>query len=65
MAHTQLDVDLIFNERTPSARARLQAPRGDFAAPYPKELLRQKSALLPEQSELQTVRHFRRGCDIS
>ncbi len=60
MAHIRNDVDLIFNDSTPNARARVQAPRGNFANPYPSELSRQKKSLLPEQSELQTVRHFTR-----
>jgi glycine dehydrogenase subunit 2 len=54
------NVDVIFAANQAGARAALQAPREQFLNPYPEKLQRKRKAMLPAQSELQTVRHYTR-----
>ncbi len=53
---------LIFEISRPGRRARAQAPRAEnlFPSDLPVELVRERSAPLPEVSELDTVRHYTR-----
>lgn len=55
------EASIIFEKNSKGARAHLQAPRlnsSEVTLNIPEAYLRQKRPFLPEQSELQTVRHF-------
>lgn len=55
------NTQLIFDESRQGRQANAQYISGEFdAADIPKHLLRQGDALLPQVSELQTVRHYTR-----
>ncbi|MGE3919932.1 MAG: aminomethyl-transferring glycine dehydrogenase subunit GcvPB [Gammaproteobacteria bacterium] len=49
---------LIFEQSSPGRKAQAQIPHESACTDIPKELLRQNKPLLPEVSELQTVRHY-------
>jgi glycine dehydrogenase subunit 2 len=51
---------LIFEQSRPGRRAYAQAPLADVLADVPEGLRRKDRPLLPEVSELQTVRHYTR-----
>jgi glycine dehydrogenase subunit 2 len=52
--------DLIFDKSRQGRRAFAQAPQETVPADIPERFLRKDTALLPEASELQVVRHFTR-----
>lgn len=52
--------ELIFEKSRRGRRAFAQAPASEIASSLPTSLLRDDRPLLPEASELQTVRHFTR-----